>query len=558
MTTLSDRSVETASWIGRSALQGWWVPGAEPPVQDPGAIWDSIRNIGSTLYFLRSDGDGPDSLGRGGSLVFGSDAPPAEARKLAALAPAILPQTLGDESFRRDYGVRHAYVTGSMANGIASEAIVEAAGRGGMLGMFGAGGCTIPRVSAAIDRISSSLKDLPYGFNLIHTPGEPRIEEGIVDLYLQRQVHLVEASAYLDLTLPLVRYRTSGIHRDAGGLIVTPNRVMAKVSRVEVAAKFFAPPPERLLAELVAAGVLTQDQAKLASQIPMAQDVTAEADSGGHTDNRPAICLFPTILAVRDRMQAQYGFAQRLRVGVAGGIATPASAAAAFAMGAAYIMTGSVNQACVESGSSEPVRRMLAEAGQADTTMAPAADMFELGVKLQVLKRGTMFPMRAARLYEVYRAYDSLDAIPATERANLEKTIFRAPLAEIWQHTQQFFRERDPGQLDKAEKDPRHKMALVFRWYLGLSSHWANQGNADRKLDYQVWCGPAMGAFNEWCKGSALEQQSQRTIVEVAQQLLYGAAVALRVAGLRAQGARLPEHLMSFAPVASAELRHWF
>ena len=29
--------------------------------------------------------------------------------------------------------------------------------------------------------------------------------------------------------------------------------------------------------------------------------------------------------------------------------------------------------------------------------MAPAADMFEMGVKLQVLKRGTMFPMRAAQ-----------------------------------------------------------------------------------------------------------------------------------------------------------------
>ena len=37
--------------------------------------------------------------------------------------------------------------------------------------------------------------------------------------------------------------------------------------------------------------------------------------------------------------------------------------------------------------------------------MAPAADMFEMGVKLQVLKRGTMFPMRAQKLYELYRAH---------------------------------------------------------------------------------------------------------------------------------------------------------
>jgi trans-AT polyketide synthase, acyltransferase and oxidoreductase domains len=44
-------------------------------------------------------------------------------------------------------------------------------------------------------------------------------------------------------------------------------------------------------------------------------------------------------------------------------------------------------------------------------------------------------------------------------------------------------------------------MALVFRWYLGQSPVWANQGDADRKIDYQIWCGPAMGAFNEWVQG---------------------------------------------------------
>src|SRR5580692_3667856 len=122
-------------------------------------------------------------------------------------------------------------------------------------------------------------------------------------------------------------------------------------------------------------GELTAEQARLAARIPMAQDLTAEADSGGHTDNRPAITLLPTMLALRDRMQERHGYAEPLRVGAAGGISTPAAAAAAFAMGAAFVLTGSVNQACVESGSSDAVRQMLAEAGQADVIMAPAADM---------------------------------------------------------------------------------------------------------------------------------------------------------------------------------------
>src|SRR5207237_1891217 len=134
-------------------------------------------------------------------------------------------------------------------------------------------------------------------------------------------------------------------------------------------------------------------------------------------------------------VQGKSGYREPLRVGLGGGIATPASAAAAFAMGAAYVLTGSVNQACVESGSSDAVRRMLAQAQQADIAMAPAADMFEMGVKVQVLKRGTMFAMRAAKLFELYRTHDGLDQIPAAERALLEKNLFRAPLEAIWEQT---------------------------------------------------------------------------------------------------------------------------
>jgi PfaD family protein len=223
-------------------------------------------------------------------------------------------------------------------------------------------------------------------------------------------------------------------------------------------------------------------------------------------------------------------------------------------MGAAYVLTGSVNQACVESGSSDAVRRMLAEAEQADVTMAPAADMFELGVKVQVLKRGTLFAMRAAKLYELYRKYGSLESIPEPDRAMLEKNLFRAPLGEIWQQTRSFWEIRDPGQLDRAARDPRHRMALVFRWYLGWSSRWANSGEPARQVDYQVWCGPAMGAFNEWVKGSFLERPENRRVVTVALNILYGAAVLLRAGHLRCQGVRFDPSFLRLAPLPLDEL----
>jgi trans-AT polyketide synthase, acyltransferase and oxidoreductase domains len=224
-------------------------------------------------------------------------------------------------------------------------------------------------------------------------------------------------------------------------------------------------------------------------------------------------------------------------------------------MGAAYVLTGSVNQACVESGSSDLVRRMLAEAGQADTAMAPAADMFELGVKVQILKRGTMFAMRAQKLYELYKSCDSLEAIPAAQKAMLERDLFRVPLAQAWRQTAEFWRARDPRELARAEADPKHKLALVFRSYLGQASRWANAGVADRKVDYQVWCGPAMGAFNEWTKGTFLAQPENRRVALVARNIMAGAAHVTeahfrRLAGETADAA--------FAPRTQDELAELF
>lgn len=464
-----------------------------------------------------------------------------------ATTPALPPENLGDGSFRADHGLKYAYVAGAMANGIGSVEIVQEMARAGMLGFFGAAGLSLQRIEAAIDRLQAHELQ-PVGFNLIHSPNEPRHETDTVALYLKRGVRLVEASAYLGLTPAVVRYRVTGLKRGPDGRVVAPNRIVAKVSRVEVATRFFSPPPEKILRELVTTNQITAEEAQLAAGIPMAQDMTAEADSGGHTDNRPLVALLPTLLALRDRLQEQFGERIRLRVGAAGGLATPQGVAGAFALGAAYVLTGSINQACVESGSSDITRKMLAEAGQADVIMAPAADMFEMGVKVQVLKRGTLFPMRAARLFELYRTYPSLEAIPAVDRVRLEQETFRANIDAIWQVTQSFWQARDPRQLERAAAEPKHKMALVFRWYLGMASRWANAGDSSRQVDYQVWCGPAMGAFNEWTKGSFLESPAQRRVAIVARNLMHGAAVATRAHILACQGCTLPTDVTRIVP----------
>jgi trans-AT polyketide synthase/acyltransferase/oxidoreductase domain-containing protein len=186
--------------------------------------------------------------------------------------------------------------------------------------------------------------------------------------------------------------------------------------------------------------------------------------------------------------------------------------------------------------------------------MAPAADMFELGVKVQVLKRGSMFPLRAAKLYDLYARHASYESINAKDRALLERDYFRRPFDDEWQQTRSFFQHRDPSQIEKAESDPRHKMALVFRSYLGQSSNWANLGEPSRQMDYQIWCGPSIGAFNAWVKGTFLESPDNRKTAEIAMNLLFGAAILARSNQLTQQGIRLPYQACQYVPKRLEEI----
>jgi PfaD family protein len=324
--------------------------------------------------------------------------------------------------------------------------------------------------------------------------------------------------------------------------------VFAKVSRPEVARQFLEPAPPAMLAGLVADGGLTADEARLAADLPVAEDITVESDSGGHTDNRPLAPLFASIQALRDEITATRRYRRPVRLGAAGGIGTPQAVAAAFALGASYVLTGSINQACVEAGIAPDAKQMLAAAEIADVTMAPAADMFELGVSLQVLRRGTMFAARARKLYQLYRTYPSLEAIPPDALAGLEKQILGASVDNVWATTREFWMVRDPGQVSRAEADPRHRMALTFRSYLGLSSRWSIEGQQDRRTDYQIWCGPAIGAFNAWTAGSFLAEPANRTVAQVANNLMEGAAVLTRAQQFRTFGVAVPPEAFTYRP----------
>ena len=475
--------------------------------------------------------------------------------RINAFIPAVTPETLGDGKFKKRHSIKYPYIAGAMANGITSADIVKTMAENGMIGFFGAGGLSLEKIEENIIDLKNCLPGKPFGFNLIHSLGDQDHEMATVKLYLKYNIKLISASAFMRMTPALVYYRVKGIHKNQNGKIIAPNNIIAKVSRVEIASQFFSPPPEKIVNILLEKGLITKLEAELSQYIPMAQDLTAEADSGGHTDNRPALTLLPTMMILKNDFMEKFNYQEPLCVGFGGGISTPQSAAAAFLMGAAYILTGSINQSCVEAGICEDVKKMLCQAQQADVAMAPAADMFEIGARVQVLKRGTMFPVRAEKLYKFYQSCNSFDEIDEKSKKEIEEKLLQTSYTDAWNSTKGFFlKTGNIKEIEKAQNDPKHKMALVFRSYLGLSSKWAIQGDAKRKMDYQIWCGPAIGAFNQWTKGSFLENHENRKTAEIALNLLFGACLSIRVSMSTTQGITPDTDVEIFKPKTKEEI----
>jgi PfaD family protein len=131
-------------------------------------------------------------------------------------------------------------------------------------------------------------------------------------------------------------------------------------------------------------------------------------------------------------------------------------------------------------------------------------------------------------------------------KTDLENQIFLQPLDEIWRQVKTYFNAAAPKEIAKANDNPKHKMALIFRWYLGKSSRWPIEGVEKRRVDYQVWCGPAMASFNDWVQGTILEPIEKRHVVQIARNLLEGATHMTRSHQLRSFGIPVPASAFNY------------
>lgn len=427
-------------------------------------------------------------------------------------------ELLGCQEFKDRYHLKYAYLAGGMYRGISSAKMVISLGKAGMMGFLGCGGMRLDAVEQSIDEIQRALSHGElYGLNYISNMTNPRKEEEFVDLLLRKNVTVVEASAFLSLSSALIRFRLSGLKRDESGNVLIKHHVIAKLSRPEVASLFLNSAPDRIINSLLEQHKITQEEAELGKLIPVADDITVESDSGGHTDAGIALVILPTIVRLRDEICNQNHYKNKVCIGAAGGLGTPEAVYAAYVLGADYIVTGSINQCSVEAETSDVVKDMLQEINIQDTEYAAAGDMFELGAKVQVLKKGVFFSTRANKLSELYRQYESMDQIDEKTKGQLQERFFHKSFDEIFNELSENLSNED---LNKANRMPKYKMLLIFKWYFKKATEYAIQGNVEEKVNYQIQCGPALGAFNQWVKGTTLENWKNRKVVDMGLKLM--------------------------------------
>ena len=66
-----------------------------------------------------------------------------------------------------------------------------------------------------------------------------------------------------------------------------------------------------------------------------------------------------------------------------------------------------------------------------------------------------------------------------------------------------------------------------------------------------------MGAFNEWVKGTFLENVENRKVVTIAKNILFGTSVLMRLNSLRYQGISMASELIAPSPMTEDRIKEF-
>lgn len=427
---------------------------------------------------------------------------------------------LGSKAFKEEYNVKLAYVAGSLYHGISSATMVAKLANARILGILGSRGLSTKELAEQIQEVKKNISpQQPFGTNISYRHGNEQ-EMELVELLLKEEVTVLETSGFTEITEALAYYKLSGIKKN-GNQISCGNRVIAKITSEEEAALFLEPVPAAIAKKLYKSKKISKLQCDNANKFPLANDLCILANSAGNTQIGNPVSLFPAIKNLQNAKASASTFNTQTRLGIAGSIGTPETAASAFTCGADFILTGSINLCTAEAELDSKIKDKLNNLTFNDTDFITSELLSDSSSKEQIVKTGSFFFSHWDRLNSIYASHNSVDELDADTISFIEKKCFHKSLSAVFEDIEQ---KLSKTQSEMLNNDPKLKLKQLFIHYKALA-HKAGTGNINTSIaDYCLPCSPSLAAMNQWLSKSPMANWEQRNIELIAEKIMDGAA----------------------------------
>ncbi len=429
---------------------------------------------------------------------------------------------LGSNDFKKAYQLDYAYVVDSMDHGISSKTMVENLAKKGMLSFLSTNGRALSEISDDLKYLSKALESIPtlYGINISYQHSDDERLNKLIELAYLYQIKVIEYTGRYQIPDKLIEYRLRETEKGSGQL----NNLFVKASSMDIIDRFLEPVPEKILTQLYQKAKITKEVMLEATHTPLANALCIATDSGSETMHDSFGVLLPYVRQKVAILNQKHQYREDVFVGV-GGVGIPDAIASAFLIGVDFVLSHSINYCTVEAEIAPFSKKLLVEATILDTCFAPNKDfLFESNQKIQLLKKGILFPGRAMQLYDIFKRYKSINDVDSHTLISLENKMYGQDLETVWDNiAQELIAENKAELIEKAKLNPRYHMYLLFMHYYDRSLNAAIKGEESNRLNFQLHCNPVLGLLNQELKDNELKEWERRKVADLGEWLMVEA-----------------------------------
>ncbi|MCO4784209.1 MAG: 1-acyl-sn-glycerol-3-phosphate acyltransferase [Candidatus Cloacimonetes bacterium] len=408
------------------------------------------------------------------------------------------PKHLGSTGFKKLFGLDYAYFVSGLPSYTHGRGMLQNLFENGMLGFFNLDGLTFNEKEESLNMLNQH--DFRFGVEIHLDDFDEEEDKKLITLLMAQNIKYLLVKSCSKISEPLIRFKSK-----EGNLLI------AKVSHPDQCVALSSGKKDVFSAFLI-------DGSFVSSQ-----------------DTRSILSLMPSIKSLLNE--------KNIYLGVTGDLGTPDALAAAFAMGADFVSTSSINLLSNDVSGADSYKECIKKVRFQDVSLVSSFESFESGAKTRALNFGTRFVAVSTKIGSWFFERRSIDTLEDSEVKYLEEKVFGSSITQTLLDAKAFFEFRNPSLIEAASNNSRISLAMLIRYYLEMGHLWAIEGNDNKKIDYNIKCGLDLASFNQWRQGTIFEDDQKLSVVQIALNLMMGAQFEARKQFLKSQGIEISPDL---------------